>query len=405
MPHQPEGVVWSEDGSLERAVPGQTQSPLAAYVHVPFCTVRCGYCDFNTYTTGFGEGADLETYANSVVREIELSARVLGEGGWDGRPFESVFFGGGTPSLLSPGSIGRILAALRSHFGIAADAEVTLEANPETLDEERARQFAEVGINRFSIGMQSGVSHVLKVLDRTHNPANVPVAVTAAQAAGCQVSVDLIYGAPGESLADWETSLRQAIALKPDHISAYSLIIEEGTKMGRELAAGLIPPSNPDLDAEKYELADALLGEAGYHWYEISNFSTSPRTRSTHNLAYWQDWDWWGYGPGAHSHVGGQRWWNVKHPRAYAGRLEQGVSPGFAGENLSAEDRRVEAVMLGVRTDLGVEIPPDVSLQSVSRLTEEGLIQEEAVGQGRIILTLRGRLLADYVTRVLLGWE
>ena len=391
MPRQPEGSVWPEDGTLE---PSEGSGPFAAYVHVPFCTVRCGYCDFNTYTTGFGEGADLATYADSVVREIEFSRGIV-----DPRPLESVFFGGGTPSLLAPGEIGRILRALDAAFGIAEGAEVTLEANPETLDEKKAQQFANAGINRFSIGMQSAVPHVLKTLDRTHNPENVPRAVAAAKAADCQVSVDLIYGAPGETLGDWEASLRQAIGMHPDHISAYSLIIEEGTKMGRELAVGLIAPPNGDLDAQKYELADALLGQAGFHWYEISNFSTSDATRSTHNLAYWRNWDWWGYGPGAHSHVAGQRWWNVKHPRAYAGRLLQGVSPGFAGEKLSEEDRRVEAVMLGIRTREGMGgFDPAV----VAGLVRDGLL--DGFEGERAVLTLKGRLLADLVTRTLLGW-
>ena len=245
MPRQPVGSVWPEDGILE---PSEGNSPFAAYVHVPFCTVRCGYCDFNTYTTGFGEGADLATYADSVIREIEFSRGIV-----DPRPLESVFFGGGTPSLLAPGEIGRILRALDAAFGIAEGAEVTLGANPETLDQEGAQKFASAGINRFSIGMQSAVPHVLRTLDRTHNPENVPRAVAAAKAAGCQVSVDLIYGAPGETLGDWEVSLRQAIGMHPDHISAYSLIIEEGTKMGRELAAGLIASPDGDLGVQKYE--------------------------------------------------------------------------------------------------------------------------------------------------------
>ena len=393
MPRQPEGSVWPIDGALE---PGAAQgnSPFAAYVHVPFCTVRCGYCDFNTYTTGFGEGADLETYADAVIREIEFSGSILSR-----RALESVFFGGGTPSLLAPEAVGRILAALEEAFGIAEGAEVTLEANPETLDRERAQQFANAGVNRFSIGMQSAIPHVLEALDRTHNPENVPRAVAAAKAAGCQVSVDLIYGAPGETLADWEASVREAIGMHPDHISAYSLIIEEGTKMGRELASGLIPPSDGDLDAQKYELADSLLAEADFHWYEISNFSTGEETRSTHNLAYWRDWDWWGYGPGAHSHVAGQRWWNVKHPRAYAGRVLQGLSPGFAGETLSEEDRRVEAVMLGIRTSEGMDgLDPAV----VADLARDGLV--DVVEGDRAVLTLKGRLLADLVTRTLLGW-
>lgn len=403
MPKQPDGRAWPQNGSL-LAAPADPPSPFAAYVHVPFCTVRCGYCDFNTYTTGFGEGADLASYADSVVREIDLSRRVLSRSGHlsaAGRPLRSIFFGGGTPSLLAASAVETILNRLHSTFGFAPGIEITLEANPETLDRRKARAFAAAGINRFSIGMQSAVPEVLQTLDRTHNPANVPRAVAAAQEVGAQVSVDLIYGAPGETLPQWESSLRAALALEPDHISAYSLIIEEGTKMGRDLAAGVIQAPDPDAEAAKYELADGLLAAAGYRWYEISNFSRSSQTQSIHNLAYWRDWDWWGYGPGAHSHVGAQRWWNVKHPRAYAGRTAQGRSPGFAGEVLGEEDRRVESVMLGIRTAEGIQRPDDEV--TVRRLLEEGLIAVRP--DSRVSLTLRGRLLADYVTRVLLDWE
>ncbi len=398
MPHQPDGFPWPEDGDLG---PVSTDKPFAAYVHVPFCTVRCGYCDFNTYTTGFGNGADLETYAGSVLAEIAQSQAILEARGVL-RPVESLFFGGGTPSLMGATDIGEIIGALRDTFSMTPGAEVTLEANPETLDARRAAQFVDAGVNRFSIGMQSAVPSVLKTLDRTHNPANVPRAVAAAKAAGVQVSVDLIYGAPGESLEDWEASLDAAIAMEPDHISAYSLIIEEGTKMGQDLRRGLIPEPDPDLDADKYILAATRLAEAGFNWYEISNFATRGETRSTHNLAYWRDWDWWGYGPGAHSHVGNKRWWNVKHPRAYAGRLQQGKSPGVAGESLTEEDALVEKVMLGIRTSEGLALD---GLANTKELVEEGLLDALALESGRAILTLRGRLLADLVTRRLLNWQ
>ncbi len=398
MPHQPDGFPWPEDGDLG---PVSLDKPFAAYVHVPFCTVRCGYCDFNTYTTGFGSGADLETYASSVLSEIAQSRAVLSARG-PLRPVESLFFGGGTPSLMSPDAIGQIIDSLGETFSIAHGAEVTLEANPETLDEARAAQFVGEGVNRFSIGMQSAVPSVLKTLDRTHNPENVPRAVAAAKAAGAQVSVDLIYGAPGESLEDWEKSLDAAIGMEPDHISAYSLIIEEGTKMGHDLARGLMPEPDPDLEADKYMLAAARLADSGFHWYEISNFATGEESRSTHNLAYWRDWDWWGYGPGAHSHVGNKRWWNVKHPRAYAGRLQQGRSPGVAGEALSEEDALVEKVMLGIRTAEGL---PLEGLANTAELVDQGLLDALAMKSGRAILTLSGRLLADLVTRSLLDWQ
>ena len=404
MARPPEGIAWPVTGALVHAQESDPRPPLAAYIHIPFCTVRCGYCDFNTYTVGFGEGADLATYSDSVIREIEMSARVLADSGRAGRPLASIFFGGGTPSLMEPADLASIMKRLGDTHGITPDAEVTLEANPETVDKVRMRDYREAGITRVSIGMQSAVPRVLATLDRTHNPANVGRAVEAARDAGCQVSVDLIYGAPGETMADWDTSVKTAIALAPDHISAYSLIIEEGTKMGRQLARGEIPTSDPDLDAEKYERADALLEQAGFEWYEISNFSSSLDTRSTHNLAYWRNWDWWGYGPGAHSHVGATRWWNVKHPRAYAGRLRADLSPGYQGETLTEEDRRVEAVMLGIRTREGLGLESS-SCAIAADLVANGLLEESAFRDGRLILTLRGRLLADLVTRRLLAWE
>lgn len=399
MPTQPDGYPWPSDGALG---PISGTSPFAAYVHIPFCTVRCGYCDFNTYTTGFGKGANLETYADSVLQEIVLSAKVLTKANPHLRPVESLFFGGGTPSLLRPRAIKQIIKSLEESFGIKDGAEVTLEANPENLDEQAAEAFVDAGVNRFSIGMQSAVAQVLKTLDRTHNPANVPRAVAAAKKAGAQVSVDLIYGAPGETLEQWQESIEAAIALAPDHISAYSLIIEEGTKMGQDLRRGLIAKPDADLEADKYVAACATLEKAGYHWYEISNFSTTPETRSTHNLAYWRDWDWWGYGPGAHSHVGEKRWWNVKHPRAYAGRLETGVSPGVAGETLTFEDTWLEKVMLGIRTSEGLDA---ADLANTQELANQGLLDALELGKGRAVLTLRGRLLADLVTRSLLGWD
>lgn len=399
MPIQPDGHPWPSDGRLGSI--GES-SPFAAYVHIPFCTVRCGYCDFNTYTTGFGSGADLETYVDSVLAEIALSARVLAKASATLRPVESLFFGGGTPSLMEARAIAQITKSLEEAFGIKSGAEVTLEANPENLDERAAEAFVGAGVNRFSIGMQSAVPSVLKTLDRIHNPANVPRAVQAAKTAGAQVSVDLIYGAPGETLEQWKQSVEAAILLQPDHISAYSLIIEEGTKMGQDLRRGLIDEPDVDLEADKYILASALLEDAGYNWYEISNFSTTPETMSTHNLAYWRDWDWWGYGPGAHSHVGGKRWWNVKHPRAYAGRLETGDSPGVAGETLSAKDTRLEKVMLGIRTREGLDAHDLVNTQEMA---DQGLLDALELEKGRAVLTLRGRLLADLVTRRLVGWD
>ena len=415
-------------------VEAQWARPLSLYVHVPFCRVRCGYCDFNTYTVGFGPGAQIGDYAPSVLAEADLAARVLADAGVSGRLAQTVFFGGGTPTMLDAGELIAILDGLRERIGIAGGAEVTLEANPDTVTREDLRAFADSGFTRVSFGMQSAVPRILAILDRTHTPTRVPLVVEWAKEAGLSTSVDLIYGTPGESLAAWETSVRAALSYDPDHISAYALVVEEGTKMGAQVARGELPTPDPDDEAAKYELVDELLGEAGYAWYEISNFarasasdrasgraSTTFEHASRHNLAYWRDWDWWGLGPGAHSHVGRMRWWNVKNPGAYAGRLRAGVSPAAAGEILGEEERELERVMLGLRTAEGVELDgvPAMAMRDgivsglsvcqslsgrVASLISDGFIDGVAALDGRAVLTLRGRLLADYVTRELMGY-
>ena len=434
-PTQPDGTRWPENGLLDPSlVEAQWARPLSLYVHVPFCRVRCGYCDFNTYTVGFGPGAQIGDYAPSVLAEADLAARVLADAGVSGRLAQTVFFGGGTPTMLDVGELIAILDGLRERIGIAGGAEVTLEANPDTVTREDLRAFADSGFTRVSFGMQSAVPRILAILDRTHTPKRVPLVVEWAKEAGLSTSVDLIYGTPGESLADWETSVRAALSYDPDHISAYALVVEEGTKMGAQVARGELPTPDPDDEAAKYELVDELLGEAGYAWYEISNFarasasdrasgraSTTFEHASRHNLAYWRDWDWWGFGPGAHSHVGRMRWWNVKNPGAYAGRLRAGVSPAAAGEILGEEERELERVMLGLRTAEGVELDgvPAMAMRDgivsglsvcqslsgrVASLISDGFIDGVAALDGRAVLTLRGRLLADYVTRELMGY-
>ena len=434
-PAQPEGQRWADDGALDPGlVEVEAQRPLSLYVHVPFCRVRCGYCDFNTYTVGFGPGAQVGDYAPSVLAEASLAARVMAESGLPAREARTVFFGGGTPTMLDTAELIEILAGLRERIGIAPGAEVTLEANPDTVTREGLAALADAGFTRVSFGMQSAVPAILATLDRTHTPERVPLVVEWAKEAGLSTSVDLIYGTPGESLSDWETSLRAALSYETDHISAYALAVEEGTKMGAQVARGELPTPDPDDEAAKYELADALLSEAGYAWYEISNFARAtdadlasgrPSTfyahASAHNLAYWRDWDWWGLGPGAHSHVGRMRWWNVKNPAAYAARLRDGRSPAYAGEILDEDTRELERVMLGVRTSEGIELAGlpgtrqadeagaalgagSVSGGRVAALIADGLIDGAAALRGRAILTLRGRLLADYVTRELMGY-
>ena len=434
-PAQPDGMRWPDSGSLDPGlVEAERGRPLSLYVHVPFCRVRCGYCDFNTYTVGFGPGAQVGDYAPSVLAEARLAARVMEDAGLPDRAAETVFFGGGTPTMLDVAELSEILAGLRERIGIAAGAEVTLEANPDTVTRGDLRALADAGFTRVSFGMQSAVPAILATLDRTHAPKRVPLVVEWAKEAGLSTSVDLIYGTPGESLADWETSVRAALSYDPDHISAYALVVEEGTKMGAQVARGELPTPDPDDEAAKYELVDELLGEAGYAWYEISNFarasasdrasgraSTTFEHASRHNLAYWRDWDWWGFGPGAHSHVGRMRWWNVKNPGAYAGRLRAGVSPAAAGEILGEEERELERVMLGLRTAEGVELDgvPAMAMRDgivsglsvcqslsgrVASLISDGFIDGVAALDGRAVLTLRGRLLADYVTRELMGY-
>ena len=398
----PLGDAAPADGALPDDLTVSAESDFGVYLHVPFCRVRCGYCDFNTYTATELRGARQDAYADEVLREIALSERVLTARG-PLRPASTVFFGGGTPTLLPAADLARMLAGVRGTFDLAPGAEVTVEANPDTVTDEMAAHLAEAGVTRLSIGMQSAVPHVLSALDRTHDPANVATAVAAARAAGLDVSVDLIYGAPGESLDDWRASVETAVSLEPDHISAYALIIEQGTKLERQIRRGEVPTPDDDLQADMYELVDERLGDAGLEWYEVSNWARGAEHRSRHNLAYWQGQDWWGYGPGAHSHVAGLRWWNVKHPAAYAQRLAAGESPAAGRERPDEAARRLESVLLRSRISEGL---PTSELEgegryAVAALIADGLIEGAAALRGRVILTRRGRLLADAVVRAL----
>ncbi|WP_315552295.1 radical SAM family heme chaperone HemW [Microbacterium aurum] len=390
------------DGALPDDLVIDPQRDFGVYLHVPFCRVRCGYCDFNTYTAGELRGARQDAYADEVIREIALSRRVLADRG-PLRPASTVFFGGGTPTLLPAGDLGRMLAGVRDAFGLAPDAEVTVEANPDTVTAPMAAELAAAGVTRMSIGMQSAVPHVLAALDRTHDPAGVATAVAAARSAGLDVSVDLIYGAPGESLEDWRASVETAVALAPDHVSAYALIVEEGTKLARQIRRGEVPEPDDDLQADMYELVDETLAAAGFDWYEVSNWARTPAQRSRHNLAYWRGTDWWGYGPGAHSHVGGLRWWNVKHPAAYAQRLAAAQSPAAGRERPDAAARRLEDVLLRSRIADGLAVSEltGEGRHAVASLIVDGLIDGAAAVRGRVVLTRRGRLLADAVVRAL----
>lgn len=398
----PLGDPAPADGRLPGDLPISAETPFSAYLHVPFCRVRCGYCDFNTYTSSELRGAKQEDYASTLIGEIALARRVLDEA--DAlRPMDTVFFGGGTPTLLPAGDLARMLGAATAAFGLAPNAEVTVEANPDTVTPEVARTLAEAGVTRLSVGMQSAVPHVLAALDRTHRPENVRTAVAAAKDAGLAVSVDLIYGAPGESLSDWEASLDAALALESDHISAYALIIEDGTKLARQIRRGEVPAPDDDLQADMYELADAKLAGGGFEWYEVSNWARSAEQRSRHNLAYWRGSDWWGFGPGAHSHVAGLRWWNVKHPAAYAQRLAASSSPAAGRERPDVEARTLERILLlsRIREGIAVADVPEPNRDRIAGLIADGLIDAPAAIHGRVQLTLRGRLLADAVVREL----
>jgi oxygen-independent coproporphyrinogen-3 oxidase len=402
----PEGEPAPADGNLpESALAGVGERPLGVYVHVPFCTVRCGSCDFNTYTvadlgTATGApGASRTTYAAAAVEEVRLARRVLGD---REVPVETVFLGGGTPTLLSPADLGSVLAAIGGELGLAAGAEVTTEANPDSVTKADLVALREAGFTRVSFGMQSARPHVLRVLDRTHDPARVPDVVAWARSAGFeQVSLDLIYGTPGESVADWESSLDAALACEPDHVSAYSLIVEDGTALARRVRRGELPMPDEDDLADKYAVADERLVAAGLGWYEVSNWARDDAARCRHNLLYWTGGDWWGIGPGAHSHVGGVRWWNVRHPAAYADRIAAGASPAHARELLDDETRRVERVLLELRLSDGLPLDAldDAGRGAVDEQVARGLVVRNA---DRLVLTTTGRLLADGVVRNLL---
>jgi putative oxygen-independent coproporphyrinogen III oxidase len=397
----PEGDPAPASGELPAAaLNGLGSRPFGLYVHIPFCATRCGYCDFNTYTAAeLGGGASQSAYAETVLRELALARRVLGD---RDVPAATVFFGGGTPTLLPPADLVAILHRIRDDFGLAPDAEITTEANPESVDPPYLEALRAGGFTRISLGMQSSSPHVLATLDRRHTPGRPEAAVAEARKAGFEhVNLDLIYGAPGESDADWQGSLDAATATGADHISAYSLIVEPGTRLAAQIARGALPMPDDDVLADRYLMAEAALAAAGLHWYEVSNWARTPEDRCRHNELYWTGGDWWGAGPGAHSHVGGVRWWNVKHPTAYAARLADSSSPAAAREVLDGTARRMEDVLLRVRLRSGLRLAglSDQGRQAASVARRDGLVDPDRHDAGTLVLTLRGRLLADAVAR------
>ncbi|GAA4998097.1 radical SAM family heme chaperone HemW [Kitasatospora paranensis] len=400
----PDGEPVPSDGSLPaHALAGLGTRPFGFYVHVPYCASRCGYCDFNTYTAtelrASGAVASQETYADNLIAEIRHARTVLGEADL---PVETVFLGGGTPTLLPARDLVRMLGAIRDEFGLADGAEVTTEANPESVGPAYLAELRDGGYNRISFGMQSARRHVLQVLDRHHTPGRPEACVAEARAAGFDhVNLDLIYGTPGESDDDWRASLDAAIGAAPDHVSAYSLIVEDGTRLAARVKRGELPMIDDDVHADRYLIAEQALSAAGYAWYEVSNWATTDAGRCRHNELYWTGADWWGAGPGAHSHVGGVRWWNAKHPAAYAQALAEGRTPALGREILAEEDRRVERILLELRLVDGcpLELLTDTGRKAAARALEDGLLDPAAHAAGRAALTLRGRLLADAVVR------
>lgn len=389
----PEGDLAPSDGKLPN-IGNLKNKPFSLYVHVPYCSKRCGYCDFNTYTPSELDRDDqIESWLQSAIKETIFARKILGEE----LTIDTIFFGGGTPSLLEASVINEFINNVSKHFALKKDLEITLEANPDTITQSKAEDWLKAGINRISLGMQSSATNVLRVLDRTHNPANVLTSVEILKKAGfTNFSLDLIYGTSGESLGDWSNTLKDAIAINPPHISAYSLVIEPGTKMGSQLSRGEIKAVSDDDAADKYQLAEKMLTENGYTWYEISNWAKENK-ECQHNLNYWKGNNWWGIGPGAHSHINGVRWWNQKLPKNWRESLDKDQSPALARENLTSEQIRNEEVMLLSRLKTGIN-KTDFDQRSVEKLIEDKLVNDVL---GKLELTLEGRLLADVVFRQL----
>ena len=378
---------------------------LAFYIHIPYCVKRCGYCDFNTYTPSElkiteGLAQISNSYIDLLLMEIKAAKVQVGQSA----NVPSIFFGGGTPSLMQPDDIGRVISTIKSEFILLPDAEITMECNPDTVTKESLAAFRAIGVNRVSFGMQSAVKHVLATLDRTHNPENLLQVTTWAKEVGfSEISVDLIYGTPGESLSDWQTSINAALTLPITHISAYALIVEEGTKLAAQIKRGEVAQVDDDLTAEKYLVAEKAFTAAGFEWYELSNWAKSG-SLSKHNLAYWLGDNWWGAGPGAHSHLNGKRFWNVKHPNLYKERVLANQSPVADSEVLEELQIESERLMLSLRLPSGVDKQSlnELQLAELSSYVESGHLDQANWNQGRATLTLDGRLIADRILRQIL---
>jgi oxygen-independent coproporphyrinogen-3 oxidase len=378
---------------------------LAFYIHIPYCIKRCGYCDFNTYTPSelqitTGHKNITNSYTTLLITEIKSARKQVGERA----VVPSIFFGGGTPSLMEAEDIKSIISTIGSEFDLAGDIEITLESNPDTVDKDKLEKFYQAGINRISFGMQSAVPHVLAILDRTHNPDNLyQVTKWASEVGFKEISVDLIYGTPGESKSDWQKSIDAALSLPITHISAYALIIEEGTKLAAQIKRGEVDQVDDDLTAEKYLMADNAFTKFGFNWYELSNWS-KVNSESKHNLAYWLGKNWWGAGPGAHSHLNGKRFWNVKHPNLYKQKIDANESPVADSEDLKELQIESERLMLSIRLPSGVEKNTlnEQQILDLSGYVESGHLDKGNWDNGRATLTLDGRLIADRIVREIL---
>jgi oxygen-independent coproporphyrinogen-3 oxidase len=378
---------------------------LAFYIHIPYCIKRCGYCDFNTYTPSelqitTGLKNITNSYTTLLITEIKSARKQVGERA----VVPSIFFGGGTPSLMEAEDIKSIISTIGSEFDLAGDIEITLESNPDTVDKDKLEKFYQAGINRISFGMQSAVPHVLATLDRTHNPDNLyQVTKWASEVGFKEISVDLIYGTPGESKSDWQKSIDTALSLPITHISAYALIIEEGTKLAAQIKRGEVDQVDDDLTAEKYLMADNAFTKFGFNWYELSNWS-KVNSESKHNLAYWLGKNWWGAGPGAHSHLNGKRFWNIKHPNLYKQKIDANESPVADSEDLKELQIESERLMLSIRLPSGVEKNTlnEQQISDLSGYVKSGHLDKGDWDNGRATLTLNGRLIADRIVREIL---
>ncbi|MEI7778783.1 MAG: radical SAM family heme chaperone HemW [Actinomycetes bacterium] len=396
----PGGEPAPSDGRLPAASLGVRD--FGIYVHVPFCATRCGYCDFNTYTAAeLGSDGSTDSYLTAVRRELQLARNVLGHAD---RPISTVFFGGGTPTLLAAHELCGILNQMSDEFGIATDVEVTCEANPDSVSPESLAALRSAGFTRMSFGLQSTSQRALAVLERTHTPGRAVAAIEQARAAGFNhVNADVIYAIPGESDAELVETLQAVIDSGVDHVSAYSLIVEDGTRLASQVRRGDVIPTDDDVAADRYLLVDQALAGVGMDWYEVSNWSRDGG-QCRHNMGYWRGADWWGIGPGAHSHVGGVRWWNVRHPSEYSTLLAAGKSPAQARELLTPEDQRVESILLQLRLSVGLDLSVlrAAGRAAAAAAVNDGLLDPGSLARGRAVLTLSGRLLADALVRDLI---